>query len=148
LLYGLDIYLYLFSDSVSKILYQPLIVIFFLLGLLVTIGSMFLLPSIKTYKKDGQIIITDSMISISDHTYFLTELITIEINAGDFTGKGTRGGLSDGSGNRIMIVTKDQGVIKIKFVVNSKNQKEKLTQIMKHWKSGGFRIISNGIDLI
>ena len=137
-----------FSDSISKIPYQPLIVIFFLLGLLVTIGSMLLLPSIKTYKKDGQLIITDSTISISDHTYFLTELVTIEINAGDFMGKGTHGGLSDGSGNRIMIATKDQGVIKIRFVVNSKEQKEKLTQIMKRWKSEGFKIISNGIDLI
>jgi hypothetical protein len=61
--------------------------------------------------------------------------------------KGTRGGLSDGSGNRIMITTKGQGVIKMKFAVNSKDQKKKLTQIMKHWKSKGFKI-SNGIDLI
>lgn len=137
-----------FSDSISKIPHQSLIVVFFLLGLLVTIGSMFLLPSLKTYKKDRQLIITDSTITISDHTYFLTELVTAEINAGDFKGKGTRGGLSDGSGNTIVITTVDQRIKKAKFVVNSKEQKEKLTQIMKHRKFEGFKIISNGIDLI
>lgn len=137
-----------FSNSMSDFPYQSLLVILFLTGFLATVSSMFLFPLIKTYKRDGQLIITDSAITIFDHTYSLIELTSAEINSGDYNGRGTRGGLSDGSGNKITVTTKDYVLIKTKFVVRSKEQKGNMTQIMKSWKSNGFKIISNGIDLI
>ena len=128
---------------------QPLMVILFLLGFAVTITSMFLGNlSIKTYISDGQLMMRDVSISINENTYPLTELLSVEVNAGSYKGRGTRGGLSDGTGNKIMITTKALEKIETKFVVSSKVQRDDLTEILKFWKAQGFKIISNGIDLV
>jgi len=103
--------------------------------------------SIKTYVKDGQLIVTDLSVAINENTYFLTELLSIEINSGDYKGKGTRGGLSDGTGNKIVIIPKDHTVIEEKFVISSKDQRDNLIQILKFWKRKDFKIIANRVDL-
>jgi hypothetical protein len=114
----------------------------------VTIGSMFILPAIKTYIKSGALIVNESSVSINENTYVLTELLSVEIDSGDYKGKGTRGGLSDGTGNRIIITAKDHNIIQAKFVISSKDQRDSLTQILKFWKTKNFKIIANRVDLI
>lgn len=104
--------------------------------------------SIKTYEKDEELTVTDLSVSINETTYFLTELLSIEIDSGDYKGKGTRGGLSDGTGNKIVITLKDYSIIQKKFVISSKDERDNLTQILKFWKTKDFKIISNSIDLI
>jgi hypothetical protein len=105
---------------------QPLMVCLFLIGSIVTLGSMFIGgSSIKTYKKDGEIVLTDSSITIDERSYFFIELLTVEVTAGMYKGKATtRGGLVDGTGNEIVMTTKDNGIVKTKFVVSSKEQRD------------------------
>lgn len=128
---------------------QTLMVCLFLVGLSITIGSMFMgVSSMKAYKSDGQLILTNSSISINEIKFELADLSFIETTASQFKGLGTRGGFSDGSGNKIVVVTNDNVNIENKFVINSKIQKDNLTLILKSWKKQGFKIISNGIDLV
>ncbi|MGF7042277.1 hypothetical protein [Mucilaginibacter lappiensis] len=128
---------------------QTLMVCLFLIGFIITIGSMFMGgSSIKTYIKDGHLTLTDLSVTFNDNAYFLTELLSIEINSGDYKGKGARGGFSDGTGNKIIITPKDKNVIQTKFVISSKDQRDNLTQILKFWKTQNFKIISNQVDLV
>lgn len=137
-----------FPDAISKAP-QPLMVFIFLLALCSVLGAMFIGgSSIKTYQTNGHLTLTDSYISINQNMYFLKDLSCVETMAGKYKGLGTRGGLEDGTGNKIIITTKDHIIIKAKFVVASKDQRNNLTHILKDWKAKGHKIISNGIDLV
>jgi hypothetical protein len=128
---------------------QFLMIIWFVLGFVITIGSIFIGRfSIKTYITNGYLILTDTSVVINNNKYLLNELSSVETTAGGYKGRGTRGGISDGTGNKIVIKTNSDDIIKGKFVVNSKDQRGNLAQILKYWRSKGFKIISNGIDLI
>ena len=128
---------------------QTLMIILFLLGFAITIGSMFIGgSSIKTYVSSGYLILTDTSITINENKYLLKELSSVETTAGSFKGRGSRGGISDGTGNKIIIKTMSGDIIERKFVVISNDQRNNLAEMLKHWRGNGFKIISNGIDLI
>ena len=138
----------LFPQIIAKVP-QNLFICLILIGFIITIPSIFMggLP-IKTYIKDGQLTVTQLSVIVNESTYFLTELLSIEINSGDYKGKGSRGGISDGTGNKIIITLKDHTIIETKFVISSKSQRDNLTQILKFWKTKDFRIIANQVDLV
>ncbi|MEN0054464.1 MAG: hypothetical protein AAGC65_12395 [Mucilaginibacter sp.] len=137
-----------FSNIISKAP-QFLMVCVFLISMFVLISSMFIGgSSIKTYIINGHLILTDSSITLNQNIYFLKDLFCVETTAGRYKGLGTRGGLDDGTGNKITITTKDHIIIKTKFVVVSKTQRDNLTKLLKYWKANGYKIVSNGIDLI
>ena len=138
----------LFPSIISKAP-QLLMVCFMLIGLITTILLMFIgFLSIKTYIKNGEITLTDSSIIINGNKYFLTDLLSVETFAGTYKGRGSRGGVSDGTGSKIIITTNKNEILKKKFVVISKDQRDTLTSILKYWRTMGFKIMSNGIDLI
>ena len=137
-----------FPEIISKAP-QLLIIIWFFLGFITTMLSMFIggMP-IKTYTSSGCLILTDISITINENVYLLNELLSVETNAGGYKGLGTRGGLNDGTGNKIMLKTNDGVIVEERFVVISKAQRDNLTQILKCWRANGVKIISNGIDLL
>jgi len=128
---------------------QGLMVVLFLTGMVITIGGMFIGgSSIKTYVSDGDLTLTDKSITINEDKYLLADLSLVETKAGGYKGRGSRGGLGDGTGNKITIKTNAGDIIEKKFVVTSQQQRDNLAEILKYWRRTGFKIISNGIDLV
>lgn len=60
----------------------------------------------------------------------------IEISANDYRGART----SDGSGNWVEITNADNEVTRCRFVIKSKEQKDKLGAILKQWELDGVNI--------
>jgi hypothetical protein len=147
--FAVFIFFCIFFPNVLSKAPQTLMIILCLSLIIIALGSMFIgiLP-IKTYIGNGNLILTNSSVSVDGNIYSLDDLLSVETKAGGYKGRGTRGGIDDGTGNKITIITKNKIVITKKFVVTSNAQRNDLAQILKAWRSKGFKIISNGIDLI
>ncbi|SCW42046.1 hypothetical protein [Mucilaginibacter sp. NFR10] len=103
--------------------------------------------NMPTYIKDGELLLQEDRVSLREDIFMLNDLKMIEINCYNYAGWSKRS-RSDGSRNKIMITKMNGGIIKQKFVISSVKKSHNLGMIMKEWKQNGFKIISNGIDLI
>jgi hypothetical protein len=103
--------------------------------------------SIPAYVKDGELLFEDDRVTLKGSVFLLSDLKMIEIDCYNYAGYRGRS-RNDGTGNRILITTKNSEIIEHKFVISSVKKWNNLGVIMKGWKQDGFKIVSNGIDLI
>jgi hypothetical protein len=122
--------------------YYPYLIALLVLGLTTIIINMVLSGTnlVKMYKKDGEITISSNAIMINSMIIQLNNIQKIEINANDYKGAKS----SDGSGNRIQILDKSNKTFLLRFVISSKDQRNKLREIMEDINSKGIRVILNG----
>lgn len=113
-------------------------IIGFVLGLIIVISNMFLTATnlVKMYVVDGELILSSEKITIKSKTMDLKTARKIEISANDYRGART----SDGSGNWVEITNADNEVTRCRFVIKSKEQKDKLGAILKQWELDGVNI--------
>ncbi|MEO3406239.1 hypothetical protein AAFN85_20160 [Mucilaginibacter sp. CAU 1740] len=133
----------------NKSLSEPLIMLMascFILGFIGFFVSLFWL-SAPSYIKDGELLFEDDKVVLNSITFLLTDLKKIEIDCHNYAGKPGRS-KNDGTYNKIIITKPEGEVIEHRFVISSERKWRKLELLMKQWKQDGFKIISNGIDLV
>ncbi|HVW13675.1 MAG TPA: hypothetical protein VHB54_07640 [Mucilaginibacter sp.] len=118
--------------------YYTLFIALLAFGLLTTFVNLILTGTnlVKMYRKDGEISISTNAIGIDSLDIPLSDIKEIEISANDYRGART----SDGSGNHIEIVDNSNKRYLFRFVIESKDQRNKLNEILDHLKSKGIRI--------
>jgi len=118
--------------------YYPYFIALFVSALVATVIGM-ILPAtklVRMYIIDGELILSSEAITIKSQVIALKTVRKIEIRASDYKGART----SDGSGNRIEVANSDSEIVRCRFVIKSKEQKDKLDSILKQWESNGVNI--------
>ena len=123
--------------------YTPLLIIAVIIGLAspicyVTFTAM---GTVKMYKTDGVMVISDDSIEINSVTIPLSQIYKIEILAKDYWGART----SDGSGNWILVEKNSHESFETRFVIYSKEQRDNLKQILSEWQANGLMIGMNNL---
>jgi len=133
----------------NKNLNGPLLFIMILSFFLGSIGYFINLFwwSMPSYIKDGELVFEEDRVVLNSTVFILNDLKLVEIDCYNYTGKPGRS-RNDGTYNKITISKKNGECIEHRFVISSGKKWYNLGVIMKQWKQGGFKIISNGIDLI
>jgi|GEM_PF-6910360 len=103
--------------------------------------------SMPSYTKDGELFFAEDRVVLNNTVFILNDLKLVEIDCHNYVGKPGRL-RNDGTYNKIKISKKNGESIEYRFVINSGKKWHNLGVIMKQWKQNGFKIISNGIDLI
>jgi hypothetical protein len=134
-----------FSKNLNGLLLFIMILSFFL-GSIGYFVNLFW-SSMPSYIKDGELVFEEDRVVLNNTVFILDDLKLIEIDCYNYAGKPGRS-RNDGTYNKITISKKNGESIEHRFVISSGKKKHNLGVIMKQWKQGGFKIISNGIDLI
>lgn len=104
--------------------------------------------NIPGYIKDGELLLEDDKLILNNNVLVLGDLKKIEIDCYNFATRPGERSRNDGTRNKIIITKLNGEIVEYHFVIASIQKSQKLGLIMKQWKQDGFKIISNGIDLI
>jgi hypothetical protein len=117
--------------------YTPVIVLL-VFGLVTTFTNVILTGTsfVNMYEKDGEMSISTNEIVVNALKFSSGNIKEIEISANDY--KGARA--SDGSGNRLSIIDNFNKRYSIRFVIKSKDQRNKLNEVLDQLKSKGIKI--------
>ncbi len=113
--------------------YYPYFISLLVLGLIGTIVGI-ILPAtnlVKMYIVDGQLILSPESVIVRSTILSSKNIKKIEIKAYSYVGSRS----IDGSGNTIEITTKSNEIVGCRFVIKSKDQREKLYLIIQQWAS-------------
>lgn len=134
-----------FNKNLSGPLFFIMILSFFL-GFIGYFVNLFWW-SMPSYIKDGELVFEEDRVVLNSTIFILKDLKLIEIDCHNYVGKPGRS-RNDGTYNKIRVMNLNSEVIEYRFVIGSGKKWNNLEFIMKQWKQNGFKIISNGIDLI
>lgn len=133
----------------NKNLSGPLLFIMILSFFLGSIGYFVNLfwRSMPSYIKNGELVFEEDRVVLNNIVLMLNDLSLVEIDCHNYAGKPGRS-RNDGTYNKIKIYKNSGETIEHRFVISSGQKWNNLGLIMKQWRQNGFKIISNGIDLI
>jgi hypothetical protein len=116
--------------------YYPYFIALFVLSMIASIVGIALPALGKMYIVDGQLVLSPESIIIRSTDIALNDIKKIEIKAYSYVGSRS----IDGSGNTIVITNNVDEIVGCRFVIKSKDQRERLYLIIQQWASGGTEV--------
>ena len=90
----------------------------------------------KMYIVDGQLVLSPESIIIQSTSIALKDIKKIDIKAYSYVGSRS----IDGSGNTIVLTNNVNEILGCRFVIKSKDQRERLYLIIQQWASRGIEV--------
>lgn len=90
------------------------------------------------YVKNGEMIVSDKSITINSIPFLLKDVSNIRLQDDDYLGSRKA---SNGTDNKIKITTNSDQVYNYRFVIKSKDSRDKLREILKKWNNEGCEVV-------
>ena len=118
-----------------KTVFMPLIDTLIILGSLISVSFLIVNRTglVRTYVKDGELVLTDDCVIIDGTKVPLTEAKNIKLNVGIWTWKRAGNLLS----NRIEVTDRNNQTYKDRFVIKSYDLNEDFQKILDQWRTNG-----------